>query len=226
MKAQGGPSPGEAGLGWLRFEMFHHTASRMKEHPKSKSTQPRFARRLDTLYLVEAYLPFSLLKLASPIPNFCINLYTALYRVTQHLVPNLPLTFMWKFRFSMGPCTKTQLLFSCQQEAWNNLNGHPVLFPYCSLLDSSSKNLLLGSSNAAADDVRLSFCPPAVFIPSQRTERRTTMQRRATAFPPLAEMDFSIIIMSKSEETTSVQRGSLTTKHGVIIGYCDTVGLG
>ena len=55
---QVGPSPGEPGLGWLWFGMFHHPAwavgsyssgHQARELPKSKSTQPRFARRWVTL---------------------------------------------------------------------------------------------------------------------------------------------------------------------------------
>ena len=63
---QGDPSPGEPRLGWLWFEMFFHFAHMLSqfcqfpispgrirqrvEHPKSKSTQPRFARRWVPLY--------------------------------------------------------------------------------------------------------------------------------------------------------------------------------
>ena len=49
------------------------------------------------------------------------------YRVTMHLVPNLPLTPKQKFPFIMR-CMSAQPLFSfwCQREVWSNVNGHPV----------------------------------------------------------------------------------------------------
>ena len=56
---QGVASPGEPWLGCLRFGLFRHPASAegsysnsqwQGELPNSKSTQPRFARRWDTLY--------------------------------------------------------------------------------------------------------------------------------------------------------------------------------
>ena len=37
--------------GWLAIAVAIFCPSRMVEHPKSKSTQPRFVRRWDTLYL-------------------------------------------------------------------------------------------------------------------------------------------------------------------------------
>ena len=57
---QGDPSGGEPGLGWLRFGEFPrlvaatvdtYCPSSMVEHPKSKSTKPRFATRWLTLYV-------------------------------------------------------------------------------------------------------------------------------------------------------------------------------
>ena len=79
--------------------------------------------------------------------------FTINYRVTILLVQNLPLTLLWKLRFSIRtlnlnatsnqcqrevwnnvmchpvyvPHTKTELSFWCQWEVWNNLNVHPVI---------------------------------------------------------------------------------------------------
>ena len=68
---QGDPSPGEPPLGWLWFWLFHplpgsawadgklaelaEQLGKMVEHPKSKSTQPKFAKRWTSLYKQRNY---------------------------------------------------------------------------------------------------------------------------------------------------------------------------
>ena len=58
-ESTGWPISWRTGFSWLRFGMFHHPAwalgkhssgPQVKELPKSKSTQPRFARRWATLF--------------------------------------------------------------------------------------------------------------------------------------------------------------------------------
>ena len=55
--------------------------------------------------------------------TFDREICTSEYRVTIHVVPNLPLITKQKFCFSIG---NMQSLFWCQWEVMNNVNGHPV----------------------------------------------------------------------------------------------------
>ena len=54
---------------------------------------------------------------------------TAHYRVTIHIVTNLPFTPKQRLRTCVlvhAPHTKTELLFWCIQEVGNNVNAHPA----------------------------------------------------------------------------------------------------
>ena len=88
---QGDTSPGEPRFSWLWFWLFHplpgsawadgklaelaEQLGKMVEHPKSMSTQPRFARRCVTLYIVsylDCYLAFMALHTLLGVPSFVI----------------------------------------------------------------------------------------------------------------------------------------------------------
>ena len=48
------------------------------------------------------------------------------YRVTIHVVSNLPLTTNQRLSLVHGPHTKGELMFLCQWEVGNTVNGHHV----------------------------------------------------------------------------------------------------
>ena len=75
----------------------------------------------------------------------------AIYRVTHHIVPNLPWHQNKSCILVWGPCTKTQLLFWCQREVGNTLNHRRLLriFDLCALNIGHTEQCILSHLESA-----------------------------------------------------------------------------